>query len=114
MRSTLPRRLLPAAFLPLLLMSCAPVLTPPPLARTERPMLPPLPAGTTQTEQLASLTAKPTGQLVTIDSAVLAELTDRLAETVGAMERLKGHVLAITCAYAGTAYHLNGTKPTKH
>jgi hypothetical protein len=88
MRSTLSRRLLPVIlFLPLLLTSCGTVSTRPSLARTERPTLPPLPAELRKTERLAPLTAKPSGQLVTVDRSILTELAERFMEAIGAIER---------------------------
>lgn len=88
MRSILSRRLLPAIlFLPLLSSSCGTVSTRPSLARTERPTLPPLPAELKKTERLAPLTVKPAGQTVTIDRSFLAELVERFAEAIGAVER---------------------------
>ncbi|USI71601.1 hypothetical protein [Sphingomonas morindae] len=47
---------------------------------------------------------------MTIDRAVLAEITDRLAEAAGAIERLNGHVLAIARAYSCTATALSSGK----
>lgn len=88
MRSKLSRRLLPAILcLPLLSTACARSLTPPSLSRTERPSLPPLPAELKQTERLEPLTARPSGQLVTIDRSILSELVERFAEAIGAVER---------------------------
>lgn len=89
MRSTpFPRLLLPALLsLPLLSTACAHPSTPGSIARTERPMLPTLSPELTRAEHLTPLTAKPSGELLTIDRAIFAELLERFAEAVGAVER---------------------------
>lgn len=88
MRSRLPRWLLPAILcLPLLSTACATPSTPASLARGNRPTLPTLSPELTRTERLAPLTAKPSGQLVTIDLGILTELVTRFAEAIGAIER---------------------------
>ncbi|RMB55440.1 hypothetical protein C8J44_0683 [Sphingomonas sp. PP-CE-3A-406] len=46
-----------------------------------------LPAELTRTERLKPLAAKPTGELVTIDKGILAEVYERLAEAIGAVWR---------------------------
>lgn len=53
----------------------------------ERPALPAIPSDLTERERLKPLTAEDTGQLVAINRGVLAELYERLAEAVGAIER---------------------------
>lgn len=88
MRSPLFRlRLLALLCLPLLSTACATSSTRASLARTERPSLPALPAELTATEQLQPLSAKPTGELVSIDKGILAELVERFAQALGAIAR---------------------------
>jgi len=53
----------------------------------ERPALPSIPTDLTKRERLKPLTAEDSGQLVAIDRGVLAELYERLAEAIGAVER---------------------------
>ena len=96
MRSTPSRLLLPALLLlSLLSTACATRSTPASLARTERPALPPLAADLTRTEQLTPLTAKPTGEVVTIDRGILAEIVERFAEAIGAVERGNARAVAV-------------------
>lgn len=88
MRSTPFRPALMALLcLPLLSTACATASTPASIGRTERPRLPTLSPELTRTEHVAPLSAKPGGQLVTIDAVILAELATRLAEAFGAIER---------------------------
>lgn len=104
MRSTLSRLLLPALLLlPLLSTACATRSTPVSLARTERPTLPPLSADLTRTEQLTPLTAKPTGDPVTIDRGILAEIVERFAEAIGAVERGNARAVAVALERRCTA-----------
>lgn len=96
MRSTTFRRLLPALLcLPLLSTACVTRSTPASIARTERPKLPPLADELTRTEKLAPLTARPSGDLVTIDRNILAELLERFAEAIGAVERGNTRAVAV-------------------
>ncbi|WP_343526757.1 hypothetical protein [Sphingomonas sp.] len=69
---------------------------PPSIARTERPSLPSLPADLTRTEHLEPLTAKPSGELVTIDRAVLGEMAARFLEAIGAVERSNRRAVAVS------------------
>jgi hypothetical protein len=88
MRSMPSRLLLLATLsLPLLSSACATRSTPASLARTERPAMPTLPADLVKTERLASLTGKPSGEQVSIDKGVLAELVERTAQAIAAVER---------------------------
>lgn len=88
MLSTPSRRLLLASLcLPLLSTACATASTPASIARTERPRIPTLPLELTRTEQLQPLSAKPTGELVTIDKGILTELYERLVEAIAAIAR---------------------------
>ena len=73
--------------LPLLSTACKTASTPASIARTERPRIPALSPELVKTEHLDPLTAKPVGQLVTIDVAILTEIITRFAEAVGAVER---------------------------
>lgn len=114
MRSMLSRRLLPAMLLclPLLSTACATRSTRASLARTERPTLPALSPDLTRTERLAPLTAKPSGQLVTIDRGILAEIVTRLAEAIGAVERGNGRAAAVKLErQCVTAQLATGTMP---
>ena len=96
MRSKPSRPLLLAIlFLPLLSTACATASTPASIARTERPVLPTLPIDLTRTERLTPLAAKPSGDLVTIDRAILTEIVERFAEAIGAVERANGRALAV-------------------
>jgi len=79
--------LLASLCLPLLSTACATASTPASIARTERPKLPTLPADLTKAERLQPLSAKPTGELVTIDKGLLSELYERLAEAIAAIAR---------------------------
>ncbi len=81
--------------LPLLSMACATTSTRGSLERTERASLPPLPRELTKTERLEPLSAKPSGQLMTIDRAILSELIERFAEAIGAIERGNGRAVAV-------------------
>lgn len=114
MRSTPFRRLLPALLLlPCLSTACATASTPASLARTERPKLPALPAELTRTERLTPLTAKATGDLVTIDRGVLAELVERFAEAIGAVERANTRAVAVAAERRCTAAILStGVAPS--
>ena len=88
MRSMPSRLLLLATLsLPLLSSACATRSTSASLARTERPAMPTLPAELVKTERLAPLTGKPSGEQVSIDKGVLAELVERTAQAIGAVER---------------------------
>ena len=49
--------------------------------------MPALPADLVKTERLAPIAAKPTGETVTIDKAILNELVERFAQAIGAVER---------------------------
>lgn len=82
-----PLQLMALLCLPLLSTACATRSTPVSIARTDRPTLPTLPPELTKTERLTPLSAKPTGEPVTIDKGILAELYERLAEAVGAVWR---------------------------
>lgn len=88
-------QLLALLSLPLLSTACATASTPASIARTERPVLPALPAELTRTEHLEPLTAKPTGELVTIDRGILGELVERFAEAVGAVARGNTRAVAV-------------------
>jgi hypothetical protein len=96
MRS-IPSRLLLSALLllPLLSTACVTRSTPTSIARTERAALPPLPADLTRTEQLTPLTAKPAGEVVTIDRGILSEIVERFAEAIGAVERGNARAVAV-------------------
>ena len=100
-----PFRLLVLAtlFLPLLSTSCKTASIPASLARTERPTLPPLAADLTRTEHLAPLTAKPSGEVVTIDRGILAEIVERFAEAIGAVERGNARAVAVALERRCTA-----------
>ena len=113
MRSTPFRRLLPALLcLPLLSTACVTRSTPASLARIDRPALPPLAAELTRTEQLAPLTARPAGELVTIDRNILAELLERFAEAIGAVERGNTRAVAVAQERRCTAaIFATGTAP---
>lgn len=113
MRSTMLRPLLPALLLsPLLSSGCVTRSMPASLARTERPTLPTLPAEMTRTERLTPLTARPTGELVTIDRGVLAELTAFAAAAIGAVEWLNTRIGALKLERRCTAAVLaTGTAP---
>jgi len=88
MRSMPSRLLLLATLsLPLLSSACATRSTPASLARTERPAMPTLPAELVTTERLAPLAGKASGEQVSIDKGVLAELVERAAQAIGAVER---------------------------
>jgi len=96
MLSTPSRPLLLACLcLPLLSTACATASTPASIARTERPTLPTLPTDLTKTERLQPLSAKPTGELVTIDKGILTELYERLAEAIGAVLRANTRAAAV-------------------
>lgn len=58
--------------------------------------MPPLSPELTRTERLAPLAARPSGDLVTIDRGILAELVTRFAEAIGAIER--GNIRAVGVA----------------
>jgi hypothetical protein len=104
MRSTPSRLLLPALLLlPLLSTACATRSTPASLARTERPTLPPLAPDLTRTEQLTPLAAKPSGEAVTIDRGILAEIVERFAEAIGAVERGNSRAVAVALERRCTA-----------
>lgn len=61
----------------------------------ERPELPTRPAELARTETLKPLTAEPrAGDEVQISRTVLAELYERAAEAIGAVERLNARVIA--------------------
>lgn len=113
MRSPLFRRLLPVILcLPLLSTACATRSTPASLARIERPALPALPAELTRTERLQPLTAKPTGELVSIDKGILTEIFERLAEAVGAVARGNTRAIGVQLERRCTAAILStGTVP---
>lgn len=49
--------------------------------------MPTLPEELVKTERLAPIAGTPTGELVSIDKGVLGEITERLAQAVGAIER---------------------------
>ena len=88
MRFTMFRpQLLALLCLPLLSTACATASTPVSLARTERAAMPALPPELVKTEHLAPIAAKPAGELVSIDKGVLAEIVERFAQAVGAIER---------------------------
>jgi len=104
MRSMPSRLLLLATLsLPLLSSACATNSTPASLARTERPTLPILPAEFTRTERLTPLTAKPAGEVVTIDRSILAEIVERFAEAIGAVERGNDRAVAVALERRCTA-----------
>lgn len=114
MRSMLFLRLLSVMlmFLPLLLTACATPSTRASLARDDRPTLPTLSPELTKTERLAPLTAKPTGQLVTIDQGILTELITRFAEAIGAIERSNTRAGAVKLERRCVAAQLaTGTMP---
>lgn len=96
-------RLLALLCLPLLSSGCATSSTRASLARTERPILPTLPAELTATEQLQPLSARPTGELVSIDKGVLTELVERFAEAIGAIERGNTRAVAVKLERGCTA-----------
>ena len=88
MRSPMFRlQLLTLLCLPLLSTACATASTPGSLARTERPATPTLPEELIKTERLAPIAGKPSGELVSIDKGVLAEIVERLAQAADAIER---------------------------
>lgn len=96
MRSPTFRRLVPAILcLPLLSTACATASTRASLVRTERPSLSALPSELTKTERLEPLTAKPSGQLVSIDRAILSELVERFVQAIGAVERGNRRAVAV-------------------
>lgn len=110
-----PFRLLMLAILslPLLSTACATASTPASLARTERPRIPPLSPDLIKTEHLEPLTAKPVGQLVTIDVAILTEIITRFAEAVGAVERSNRRAVGVALERRCTAAFLaTGKAPT--
>lgn len=112
MRSSLFRRLLPVILcLPLLSTACATTSTPPSLARTERPQLPPLSPELTRAEHLEPLSAAPAGKLISIDTAVFAELVARLVEAVGAVERGNQRAVGVAAERRCTAAILSTGKP---
>lgn len=49
--------------------------------------MPTLPEELVKTERLAQIAGKPSGELVSIDKGVLAELVERFAQAAGAIER---------------------------
>lgn len=49
--------------------------------------MPALPGELVKTERLAPIAAAPSGELVSIDKGVLAEIVERLAQAAGAVER---------------------------
>lgn len=65
------------------------------IARTDRPALPPLAEALTRTETIKPLTAPDTGELVSVSKGFLAELIERLAEAVAAVERGNIRALAV-------------------
>lgn len=65
------------------------------IARTDRPALPPLAEALTRTETIRPLTAPQTGELVSVPKSFLAELIERLAEAVAAVERGNTRALAV-------------------
>lgn len=71
-------------------------------------MLPMLPPELTKTERLAPLRAQPSGELVTIDRAVLSELYQRLAEAIGAVWRANDRAAAVKLERRCTAAILSG------
>ena len=88
MRSLMFRlQLLTLLCLPLLSAACQTVSTEGSLARTERPTMPTLPEELVKTERLAPIVGKPSGELVSIDKGVLAEISERLVQAAGAIER---------------------------
>lgn len=92
-RTYRPRSLLlaaiPALSLPLLSTGCVTASTKASRARTERPEMPQRPSELGQTERLQTLRARPvSGDDVVISHTVLEELYDRLADAVGAVEKL--------------------------
>ena len=113
MRSKPSRLLLPALLLlPLLSTACATHSTPASIARTERPTLPPLPDELTRTESLTPLTAKPSGEVVTIDRSIFAELVERFAEAIGAVERGNTRAVGVRIERRCTAAVLStGVRP---
>jgi hypothetical protein len=113
MRSMLSRpALLVLLLLPLLSSACATSSTPASIARTERARLPKLSVELTRTERLATIAAEPTGELVTIDRGVLAELTSVAAAAIGAVERLNTRIGGLIQERACTAAVLEtGVKP---
>jgi hypothetical protein len=57
----------------------------------------------TRTEQLTPLTAKPTGEVVTIDRGILAEIVERFAEAIGAVERGNSRAVGVALERRCTA-----------
>lgn len=57
-----------------------------------------------KTEHLSPIAAKPTGELVSIDKGILAELIERYSQAIGAVERGNNRVGGVkalwTCVYA--------------
>jgi len=49
--------------------------------------MPTLPEELVKTERLVPIAGKPSGELVSIDKGVLAEIAERLAQAAGAIER---------------------------
>lgn len=113
MLSTPFRPLLQACLcLPLLSTACATASTPASIVRTERPKLPTLPADLTRAERLQPLSAKPTGELVTIDKGILTELYERLAEAIAAVLRANTRAAAVKLERRCTTAILStGTAP---
>ncbi|MEG3167497.1 hypothetical protein U1737_04735 [Sphingomonas sp. LB3N6] len=75
-------------------------------------MLPTLPPELTRSERLKPLSAKPTGELVTIDKNVLTELYERLAETIAAVWRGNTRAAAVALErHCTTAIISSGTVP---
>jgi hypothetical protein len=75
-------------------MACATPSTRPSIERTERARLPAQSAELTRTETLKPLSAAPSGELMTIDKGIFAELVERLAEAAAAVARLNSRVVA--------------------
>ena len=106
------RQLLAILCLPLLSTACATRSTPASIARIERPALAPLPAELTRTERLTPLTAKPSGEVVTIDRGIFAELVERFAEAIGAVERGNARAVGVRLERRCTAAILSkGSAP---
>ena len=71
-----------------------------------------LPPELTRAERLKPLSAKPAGELVTIDKGILAEVYERLAEAIGAVWRGNSRAAAVKLERRCTSAILStGTAP---
>ena len=76
-------------------------------------MLPPLSPELTKRETLRPLSAEPTGELVSIDRGILAELVERFAQALGAIARGNTRAAGVELERRCTAAILSsGTAPT--